>query len=218
MTLTFKERGLKILLGAIVKLLWTTCRIDITIDTQSLKYLQSDTPVIPCYWHQQHIFGVWCLLHLKKHYQKNIVLLASPSRDAEIAGQIIKAWGLNLIRGSSSKTGAQALRDLCKSVNNDGVSPSISPDGPRGPIFEAKPGAILTAQHTSCPILPIVIHAENEWQLRSWDKFSVPKPFSKVTITIKAAMTIDKKLAMADLPAKQKILTATLKQTNNDKN
>lgn len=212
MTLTLKERGLKTLLGAIVKFLWATCRIHITIETSSLKHLQGDTPVIPCYWHQQHIFGLWCLLHLKKHYQKNIVLLASPSRDAEIAGQIIKGWGLTMIRGSSSKTGAQALRDLCKSVINDGVSPCISPDGPRGPIFEAKPGAILTAQHTGCPILPVVIHADNAWQLTSWDKFSVPKPFSKVTITIKAAITIDKKLALADLPSKQSKLSDTLNQ------
>lgn len=210
MTLTFKEHCLKFLLAAVVKLLWTTCRVNLTIDTASLKHLTGDKPVIPCYWHQQHIFGLWCLLKLKKDYQKNVVLLASPSRDAEIAGQIIKRWGLSMIRGSSSKTGAQALRDLCKSVLNESVSPSISPDGPRGPIFEAKPGAILTAQHTGCPILPIVIQADNDWQLRSWDKFSVPKPFSQVTITIKAAIEIDKKLPMADLPSKQTMLTEIL--------
>lgn len=212
-TLSFKDKIIKHLAAFIVKFLWLTCKVKVIGEDKIIDTLQSEQTVIPCYWHQHHVFGLWYIFRLYKKFGKKVGVLASPSRDGEIPSQIMQAWGLHIIRGSSSKTGAQALRDLCKSVSNDGISPSITPDGPRGPIYESKPGPILLAQYTSSPIIPISVSASRYWCLRSWDKFMIPKPFSTITIGISDAIYIDKKLPVADLEKQQKLLSKALNET-----
>jgi hypothetical protein len=88
-----------------------------------------------------------------------------------------------VIRGSSSHTGARALRDYYEALVKDAVSPVVTPDGPRGPRFKFKPGAVLLAQMSGRPMLPMAYAASRAWLIK-WDKFVIPVPFSRIVIAI----------------------------------
>jgi lysophospholipid acyltransferase (LPLAT)-like uncharacterized protein len=109
--------------------------------------------------------------------------LISPSVDGELGAMMVRRLGGAVIRGSSTHTGARALRDYYEALVKDNVSPVITPDGPRGPRFKFKPGAILLSQMSGRPILPIAYAASRAWLVK-WDKFVIPVPFSRVVIAI----------------------------------
>lgn len=88
-----------------------------------------------------------------------------------------------MIRGSSSHTGARSLRDYYQALVKDDLSPVITPDGPRGPRFKFKPGAILLAQMSGRPMLPMAYAAARAWLVK-WDKFVIPAPFTRIAIAI----------------------------------
>jgi lysophospholipid acyltransferase (LPLAT)-like uncharacterized protein len=87
-----------------------------------------------------------------------------------------------VVRGSSSHTGARALRDYYETIVRQEISPAITPDGPKGPLHEFKPGAVMLAQLTGKPILPVSIAASRTIRFRTWDRFELPVPFSRVVI------------------------------------
>jgi hypothetical protein len=168
-------------------------------------------PFIPCFWHQQNLICALYLLSLRTRGLK-AGFLVSPSRDGEIPAKIFTQWGATIIRGSSSKTGAQAMRELYKVIVQDKVSPANTPDGPRGPIFEFKPGPLMIAQMTGAPIVPIACATRQGWQLSSWDKFVLPGWFNDISVAIGQPVTIEKGLSMAELEP----LRLRLQNTLND--
>jgi lysophospholipid acyltransferase (LPLAT)-like uncharacterized protein len=96
---------------------------------------------------------------------------------------IARRAGGHVIRGSSTHTGARALRDYYQALVKEDISPVITPDGPRGPRFKFKPGAILLAQMSGRPILPMAYAASRAWRIK-WDRFVIPVPFSRIAIAI----------------------------------
>lgn len=106
----------------------------------------------------------------------------------------MESWGAVAIRGSSNRTGARALKDMYTTIVKDKVSPVTTSDGPTGPIHEFKQGAIMLAQLTQSPMLPIAYMASRYWELKSWDKFIIPKPFSRIVIAVGEPHMIGKKL------------------------
>jgi hypothetical protein len=99
---------------------------------------------------------------------------------------LVRRFGGVVIRGSSTHTGARALRDYYQALTRDGISPVITPDGPRGPRFKFKPGALLLAQMSQRPILPMAYAASRAWLVK-WDKFVIPVPFlARIAIAIGA--------------------------------
>ena len=97
-------------------------------------------------------------------------------------------WAGRVIRGSSTHTGARALRDYYTALTKEKVSPVLTPDGPRGPRFKFKPGALLLAQMSGRPILPMAYAASRAWLVK-WDKFVIPKPFARIVIAIGEPVT-----------------------------
>jgi len=95
----------------------------------------------------------------------------------------VRSLGAAVIRGSSSHTGARALRDYYQALVKDAVSPAITPDGPRGPPWKFKPGAVLLAQLSQRPIVPMAYAASRAWKVQ-WDRFVIPKPLSRIVIAI----------------------------------
>ena len=165
-------------------------------------------PFIPCYWHQQNLLCALYLMDLKAKRGFNAGFLVSPSRDGEIPAKLFRRAGAHVIRGSSSRTGAQALRDLHIAITRDRVSPANTPDGPRGPCFESKPGPLMLSQMTQAPIVPMAAAADSFWQLNSWDRFILPKWRARIAIVIGAPMYVDKKLRMTELePLRQRLQT-----------
>ena len=96
---------------------------------------------------------------------------------------MVRELGGEVIRGSSSHTGARALRDYYQALAHEGVSPAITPDGPRGPPWKFKPGAILLAQMSQRPMIPLAYAASRAWKIK-WDRFVIPKPFARVAIVV----------------------------------
>lgn len=110
--------------------------------------------------------------------------LISGSRDGALLETFFGWAGIRAVRGSSNRRGSQALRDLVKVVKS-GNDVGITPDGSRGPRYEAKPGAILLAKLTKAPILILSFEFGCSIKLKSWDTFVVPLPFSRVTGSVK---------------------------------
>lgn len=201
--MTFKRRLSYAIIQPLIKTLlyifWWSCRVKVIIGDEYVKLLiDKGEPIIPCYWHQMHIFGTWYMRKLQKRGLK-IGFLISPSVDGQIAANIVESWGAVAIRGSSTRTGAKALRDMYNTIVNDKISPLTTSDGPTGPIHEFKQGAVMLSQLTQAPILPIAYAASRYWELKSWDKFIVPKPFSNIVIAVGKPHYIDKKLTADEL-------------------
>jgi lysophospholipid acyltransferase (LPLAT)-like uncharacterized protein len=95
---------------------------------------------------------------------------------------LVQRIGGHVIRGSSTHTGARALRDFYETIAKQQISPAITPDGPKGPVHEFKPGALLLAQLTGRPIVPVSVAASRTWRFNTWDRFELPLPFSRVVL------------------------------------
>jgi lysophospholipid acyltransferase (LPLAT)-like uncharacterized protein len=137
---------------------------------------------IPVYWHQHQLLCVSYLLE-QRRAGVNLGFLISPSVDGDLAAMLVRSLGAAVIRGSSSHTGARALRDYYQALVKEAVSPAITPDGPRGPPWKFKPGAVLLAQLSQRPIVPMAYAASRAWKVQ-WDRFIIPKPLSRIVIAI----------------------------------
>jgi lysophospholipid acyltransferase (LPLAT)-like uncharacterized protein len=138
--------------------------------------------LVPCYWHQHQLY---CSKFLLEQRARGLTVgwLISPSVDGELGAMMVRRIGGAVIRGSSTHTGARALRDYYQALAKDNVSPVITPDGPRGPAFKFKPGALLLAQMSGRPILPMSYAASRAWLIK-WDRFVIPWPFARIVIAI----------------------------------
>jgi lysophospholipid acyltransferase (LPLAT)-like uncharacterized protein len=166
----------------LVHIFWRTCRVHRVLGLEAARAtVLTAKSVIPVYWHQHMLFGVRALLDLRPHGLK-VGFLISPSVDGTAPAMLVQKAGAHVIRGSSTSTGARALRDYYETVVKQQVSPAITPDGPRGPLHEFKPGAVLLAQITGKPILPVSVAASRAVTFRTWDRFELPLPFSRVVI------------------------------------
>ncbi|MGH7749421.1 MAG: lysophospholipid acyltransferase family protein, partial [Candidatus Dormibacteria bacterium] len=169
---------------AIIRWWWLSCRVVRVEGEEHLATALARAPsLVPCYWHQHQLY---CGKYLIGLHARGLTAgwLISPSVDGELGALLVRRFGATVIRGSSTHTGARALRDYYQALVKDGVSPVITPDGPRGPRFKFKPGAILLAQLSQRPILPMSYAASHAWLVK-WDKFVIPVPFlARIAIAI----------------------------------
>jgi hypothetical protein len=131
--------------------------------------------------------------------------------DGEIGAMMVRRLGAVAIRGSSTHTGARALRDYYQALVKDNISPVITPDGPRGPRFKFKPGALLLAQMSGRPILPMSYAASRAWLIK-WDKFVIPMPFSRIVIALGPPRYVPRVTDAATLGQLQEQMQAELKR------
>jgi lysophospholipid acyltransferase (LPLAT)-like uncharacterized protein len=168
---------------SLIRFVWQTCRITHVAGIEAARQAVRDSrSLIPVFWHQHLLFGARAALDLRDAGLKAGFLI-SPSVDGTGPAMLVQKVGGVVIRGSSTNTGARALRDFYETIVKQQVSPALTPDGPRGPLHEFKPGAILLAQITGKPILPIAVAASWKYTFRTWDAFELPLPFSRVAIS-----------------------------------
>ena len=194
----------------LVRLFWGTCRVVRVIGDEHLVQALAGKPsLIPVYWHQHQLF---CAKYLLQQASRGLKLgfLISPSVDGEIGVMIVSHFGGHVIRGSTTHTGARALRDYYDGLVKQGISPAITPDGPKGPRFVFKPGAILLSQMSQRPILPMA-YAASRATLFQWDKFVLPWPFSRIVIAVGAPRQVPRTLQPAALEALQKEMATEMK-------
>jgi lysophospholipid acyltransferase (LPLAT)-like uncharacterized protein len=132
-------------------------------------------PVIFAIWHNR-------LLMLPRVFDPSFPTrqsygLISASRDGDFIARFIERSGYGTIRGSSSRKGVIALRQLMDTLAADG-NVLFTPDGPRGPVYQLSQGVIFVAQKSGAPIVPIHMEYSSCWRLKSWDRFVVPRPFA----------------------------------------
>src|SRR5262245_32290211 len=167
----------------IIRLWWLSCRVVRVEGAEHLDAaLAKAKSLVPCYWHQHQLF---CGKFLVEQRPRGLEVgwLISPSVDGELGAMMVRRFGGHVIRGSSTRTGALELVNYYEALVKQNVSPVITPDGPRGPRFQFKPGAILLAQMSGRPILPMAYAASRAWLIK-WDKFVIPIPFARVVIAI----------------------------------
>jgi lysophospholipid acyltransferase (LPLAT)-like uncharacterized protein len=143
----------------------------------------SSTPVTENYigalWHNRLLLISFVLKKFVPH--RPGVGLVSASRDGDLVADLTQRSGFGVVRGSSSRFGASAMLELAALLSS-GRDVLITPDGPRGPVYELGAGIIFLAQKSGAPIQPINMEYSSCWRLRSWDKFILPRPFSKVRV------------------------------------
>jgi lysophospholipid acyltransferase (LPLAT)-like uncharacterized protein len=165
--------------AAILRLLYTTLRV--RIDDQAGALDSAEPRLIWIFWHNRLMLIPYIREQLQR--RRKAAALISASKDGEILAGFLKRFGLKPVRGSSSRRGVAALIEMIRLIE-DGFDVGITPDGPRGPRYTFNPGAITLAQKTRAPILPVRVRYSACWRLKSWDGFMIPKPFSRVEITI----------------------------------
>jgi len=180
--------GFPVLRG-LIRLLAATYRIERVIGAEYIEpYISNESVCAPCYWHQHQVVGAMLVRSwLGRGF--NACFLISGSVDGEVPERIARSWGAAVIRGSANQSGALALRDMQRMMKR-GYSVVTTADGPRGPKYEFKLGAIVMARIAAVPIPPIACAADRAWYLDRWDDFMVPKPFARIVIALGAPYPI----------------------------
>lgn len=176
---------LSVLAGSgVLRALASTWRYRITGGNHLLNLRESKTPFIFSLWHGHLLPLIW------HHRHQHVAILVSEHSDGELIARIAQSIGYNLIRGSTTRGGGRALLALVRALDA-GNEVAVTPDGPRGPAHKFAPGALVAAQRTGAPLLPIAAHASRAWKLSSWDGFMIPKPFSTVTVSYGAPARVE---------------------------
>lgn len=149
-------------------------------------FLDRGEPVIFCLWHGR-------LLPLTYYHRGGgIATLISRSGDGEYIARVVAGWGYTPVRGSTSRGGGAALKELVRR-SREGLSLALTPDGPRGPRQKLQPGVITAAQMTGLPIIPLAAGTDRGWWPGSWDRFLVPKPFARVRVLYGTPRFVERK-------------------------
>ena len=168
---------------AAARLMLSSCRVVRIVGAKHVTDALERAPsFIPVYWHQHQLFCAQYLFSLRAAGVKP-GFLVSPSVDGEFGAMLVRRMGGEVIRGSSSHTGARTLRDFYEALVHEGISPVINPDGPRGPPWEFKGGALMLAQLSQRPIVPMSYFASRAWHV-GWDGFVIPQPFARIVIAV----------------------------------
>jgi lysophospholipid acyltransferase (LPLAT)-like uncharacterized protein len=140
--------------------------------------------VIYCTWHNRLALSMKLYLAFgrRRHQSAGLAGLVSASRDGAFLAAILERFSVQPVRGSSSRRGAQALLELTTWAER-GYDLAITPDGPRGPRYVVQDGALALAQITGLPIVPASCHLQWKIQVKSWDRFQIPLPFSRCEVS-----------------------------------
>jgi hypothetical protein len=150
---------------------------------------------IYCLWHNRlalaiKIYFKFSPLH---HAAPGIAGLVSASKDGALLSAIFRSFGMQPVRGSSSRRGAQALMEMTTWAER-GYDLSLTPDGPRGPRYHLAEGAITMAQITGLPLVAASYHLNWKYCFNSWDRFQIPLPFAHCDVTIGKVFFIPREL------------------------
>ncbi|HNR50856.1 MAG: hypothetical protein BWZ01_01516 [Deltaproteobacteria bacterium ADurb.BinA179] len=160
----------------LVKAISSTYRLRIVDEDRERSVLEKDGSIIYASWHQRFFPGITFFAS-----RRPIAILISQSRDGDFISHIVDILGWEPVRGSSSRGGSEGLQRL-KELSREGHKIGHIVDGPKGPFGVVKPGILRIAQVSGKAIVPTITSSEKRWMFSSWDRFMIPKPFSRVVI------------------------------------
>jgi len=190
---------------AILKFAWFTFRFRVEEDGRFTDLVRRNEAMVFAFWHEGLMTVGWFAASLVKRGVR-VTFLISPSTDGELGTMILARFGSRAVRGSARRSGAAALRGLYRAITENRQSPFITLDGSKGPRRYCKPGAIMVARMAGVPIVPIGVAARQSWRAPTWDHHLVPKPFSKVVITVGEPITVPRKLNDDELETQRREL------------
>lgn len=160
---------------SLIKAIGMTLRYEIDGEHHREAIISAGNQPIYTLWHDRIFAGTYFLRDL------GIVVLTSKSFDGEYIARFLTRFGFGTVRGSSSRGGVRGLVEMIRLMEG-GLPMAFTVDGPRGPRYEAKSGPVLLAKKTGNPILPFIVECKSFWQLKSWDRLQIPKPFSRACV------------------------------------
>lgn len=163
-----------VVVSVLLRLIGITLRSTMSFDADSIDpgLTEYHARIFP-FWHR-------CVLPAAYLFRnRRLAVMTSRSNDGEYIARVIQKIGFLAIRGSSSRGGSRALLEMRTLLQNNGTA-VFTIDGPRGPRYIAKRGPILLASMTGLPIIPFYVAVKSAWVLKSWDRFMIPKPFSRI--------------------------------------
>jgi len=179
-----RESTLADLGNVLLRSILMTVKVKVVDKAGALKPDTSVPPAIACFWHNRILaISAMFLREYPKGVRGGVTVLTSPSKDGEILSRLMAHLGMGSVRGSSSKRGARAMREMITLLEG-GQDIAITPDGPRGPRYTLGPGAIALASETGAPIIPFHAKYTSCVRMKTWDGFIVPLPFSEIHVTV----------------------------------
>lgn len=176
---SFRERVLIRIADLAFYILISLIGRTVRIDTEGLENVDAieRSGRLPIYalWHDRIFLGTYFLK------RRGIVFLTSQSYDGEYIARFIQRFGFGAIRGSSTRGGAKGLVEMIRGMKR-GLPMGFTVDGPKGPRYVAKSGAILLAKKTGNPILPFLVEPRRFWIIKSWDRLRIPRPFTHARV------------------------------------
>lgn len=194
------------MLAIYIRLVFFTSRKYIDIHPKAARYIRGETNAIFALWH-----GRMMLMPCFYPPRRIIHVLISQHRDGVLISDVIKEFGFKTIAGSTSRNGREALMNMLRALKC-GENVAITPDGPRGPCQVAAVGVAASAKLSGKPVLPIAFSASRHKRAKSWDRFMLALPFSRISFCVGAPIVIDK--SMPDEEARL-LVERTMNQLTN---
>lgn len=165
-------------LACAIRTLGASLRIQVH-DLADISAHPPESPVLWVMWHNRVLIAPYLWMRFCPH--RSSVVLTSASRDGDLISQTMARFGVDSIRGSTSRKSKSALVNMVRAIQS-GLDIVITPDGPRGPRYCLQPGVIKVAQITGAKIIPVHMQFTRAWTLKTWDRFCIPWPFSRTII------------------------------------
>jgi len=182
-----------LLIRLIMGLITLTCRVRwINKDIYHDALTNDDKPFVLSMWHNSCTIAAWVMRGSR------ITVMVSDSKDGEYVSRLAKYFGIETIRGSSSSGSEKAIRAALRLLARKKPI-AITPDGPRGPIYKMKSGALWFSASSKAPIIPLHIESSRQWQFKSWDKHCFPKPFSTIYVGIGEPIYLERSALEEDI-------------------
>jgi len=180
-------------------------------DLSGLAEAQDGPPVIFCLWHNRLALSM--VVH-RRHHRK-LAALVSASKDGALMAAVLRRFGVEHVRGSTSRRGPQALLELSRRAGI-GYDLAVTPDGPKGPRYVVQSGVIALAQVTGLAIIPVTCNTRRKICLKSWDCFQIPLPFSTCDLFLNAPILVSRHADDTEREHCRQRLQSSLLQSSSD--
>lgn len=180
-------------------------------DLSGLANASKDQPVIFCLWHNR--LAISMLIH--RRYPRKLAALVSASKDGALLAAVLSRFGVEQVRGSTSRRGPQALLELASRAQL-GYDLAVTPDGPKGPRYVVQQGVIALAQVTQLPIIPVTCNTRWKLCLKSWDHFQIPLPLSPCELILNKPIAVPRQASESEREERRCELEQVLRSSSND--
>ena len=199
-----------VLACVVERLVTTTLRYEWR-DASGLGDAGAVRPVIFCIWHNRLALS----MAVHREYPGKLAALISASQDGALLAAMLARFGVQVIRGSSSRRGPQALLELSRQARR-GYDLAITPDGPRGPRYVVQGGIIALAQVTGLAIVPVTCNTSRKLCLKSWDRFQIPLPFARCEMVLNHPLRVPRGASATDREELRAELERSLRASSRD--